>query len=95
MTQKEQQHILDIYALAEKVYDIKDRKQISGVGVYFYLREEIMANYPLFNSLSPEVQKALMTSELLVLEEEEGVEIAEQTVVCIRFKNSELWHAPI
>lgn len=90
MTQKEQQHILDIYALAEKVYDIKDRKQISGVGVYFYLREEIMANYPLFNSLSPEVQKALMTSELLVLEEEEGVEIAEQTVVCIRFKNSEL-----
>lgn len=89
MTEKEQQHILDIYALAEKVYDIKDRKQISGVDVYFYLRKEIMANYPLFDSLSPEVQKALMTSELLVLEKE-GVEIAEQTVLCIRFKNSEL-----
>lgn len=89
MNKKEQQHILDIYALAEKVYDIKDRKQISGVDVYFYLREEIRVNYPLFNSLSPEMQKTLMTSELLVLEEE-GVEIAEQTVVCIRFKNSEL-----
>ncbi|MGN0000977.1 MAG: hypothetical protein ACI35U_06735 [Marinilabiliaceae bacterium] len=88
MTKKEQ-HILDIYALAEKVYNIKDREQISGVGVYFYLREEIMANYPQFDSMSPKEQKAIMTSKLLDLEKE-GVEIAEQTVVCIRFKNSEL-----
>lgn len=87
MTEKEQ-HLLDIYAHAEKVYNIKDRLQISGVGVYFYLREEIMANYPQFDSMSPKEQKAIMTSILLDLEKE-GVEIAEQTVVCIRFKNLE------